>query len=308
MRRAWCGVVVLLAACGGSSSSRYDVTIDAAPMIAALGAADSDDVDAAVERLVALGAPVVPALESAATREPRAVRLGAVDALAQIEAPAADDALARVATSDDDTEVRATALVKLGERGSPQARPVLEAALADPVAVVSQSAALACGALCTSPAAIDRIVALGLGPIASTDLGRLRGTLVRVLEGSDAKAAAYARATIDARTREILDGSGSIEMRARAALLAADAGATDVEPTLVAAAGTSTDVALRLAAVGWLTRHGSATAVPALGALRQDPVVGPAATQALRFLATQGVDGAKAAVATTPAVPTPAGG
>src|SRR5262245_59949968 len=114
--------------------------------------------------------------------------------------------------------------------------------------MVRQTAAVACGAFCTSPASIDRIVDMGLGEIPGAELGRLRRTLIALMSGTDQDAAAHAREVITKRTKAILGGDAPIDARARAALMAADAGATDVEPVLIEIAGGSGPLILRVTA------------------------------------------------------------
>jgi len=282
------------------SDQRYVAATDLGPMIAQLGADEQMDVDEAAERLAGIGGPAVPALESAIARESHTVALGAIDALSQVGSERAVTALVNVARTQTDAELRATALLKLGEGGHAAARPVLEEALGDGSEMVRQTAAVACGALCTSPAAIDRIVDMGLGDMPAVELGRLQLTLVQLMAGEDQAAAAYAREVIRKRTKPILGGEASVDARTRAALIAADGGATDVEPVLVEIAGGSGPLILRLAAIQWLGGHGTAAGVPVLGAALQDRTTAPAAAIALQALASRGVGEARATVLQAP--------
>jgi HEAT repeat protein len=289
------------AGCGSSEpDGRYVAHVDLAPLIRQLGAEEQADVDVAVERLAALGDAAVPALAAAVATEPRALGLAAIETLGEIGSPRSDDVLVGIAGKGPDVEVRATALLRLGEGGHAAARPVLEAALADGDPMVSHTAAVACGALCTSPEAIDHLIELGLRGIPEVELGRLRTTLARLLAGEDAAAAARVRDGIRARTAPVLAGAGPIDARARAALLAADAGVPDVEPVLVVAATDAGSTLLRLAAIQWLGRSGSAAAVPALRAVLADRSLAPGAAVALQSLARRGVPEARAAI--TPVV------
>jgi hypothetical protein len=74
----------------------------------------------------------VPILEERDRERAGRRLLGAIDAIAQIGTPRARAALAALATRPGDPELRATALLRLGEDGDDAARPTLEAALADP--------------------------------------------------------------------------------------------------------------------------------------------------------------------------------
>jgi HEAT repeat protein len=289
-------VLAWAVACAPSDEDRYRVRLDLASTIAQLGAEEEVDVDEAIERLASLGDAAVPAIAKAIAEEPRPIAVAAIEALGHMESPAADAALVAVATRHADAETRATALLKLGAGERREAGPVLEAALFDASPMVSHTAALACGALCTKPASIDRIVDLGLGAIPDTELGRLRGTLMALHAGPDPAAAAHARDTVRRRTAAVLGGAASLDARTRAALLAADAGATDVEPVLLEAAARAESAALRMAAIQWLGRTGSAAAVPVLQARLQDRSTAIGALLALRAAAERGVPGAREAL------------
>jgi HEAT repeat protein len=292
-------VALVVAGCD-RSDRRYVAETDLGPMIAQLGAEEQMDVDEAAERLAGIGDPAVPALESTIAHESHGVALGAIDALSQIGSERAVTALVNVARTQTDAELRATALLKLGEGKHAAARPVLEDALGDGSDMVRQTAAVACGALCTSPAAIDRIVDMGLGDMPAAELGRLRLTLVQLMAGEDHGAAAHAREVIGKRAKAILGGDAPVDARARAALIAADGGATDVEPMLVEVAGGSGTLILRLAAIQWLGGHGTAAGVPVLGTALQDRTTAPAAAIALQALAARGVGEARATMLQAP--------
>ena len=261
-------IMALLVAVGcdrARDESPYAATLDLAPTIAQLGAEEQADVGEAIARLAALGDAAVPALERAVATEKHEIGLAALAGLGRIGSARADAALMAVATRQTDDEIRATALLRLGEGGRPTARPILEAALNHSSNMVSQTAAIACGALCTSPAAIDRIVDMAVREVPAVELGRIRATLGRLLASADQAAATHAREAIVARTAPILAAADApLDLRTRAALIAADAGVADVEPVLLAAARDSTDPALRTAAIHWLGRSGSAAGVPVL--------------------------------------------
>jgi HEAT repeat protein len=272
---------------------RYVLEIDLGPTIAQLAADEQSDVDEAVERLAGYGDAVVPVLERALARESRPVQLALVDTLTQIESERAFGVLVGLASASRDAELRATALLRLGERGWSPARPALEAALNDPSDMVRRTAAVACGAVCTSPAAIDRIVELGLRDVPDVELGRVRASLARLMDGSDHDAAGYARETVRARTAPLLAADAPTDLQARAALLAADVGAPDVERPLLAVAAGSKNLALRAAAFQWLGRSGTAAAVPVLEAGLREATIRSAAALALQAQVARGIPEAK---------------
>jgi HEAT repeat protein len=279
------------------AASRYAVTVDLGPTIAQLGAEEQADVDEALERLATIGDPAVPALEDAASHERQGVRLAAVEALAQIDSAAATAALVQIASRNDDPETRATALLHLGTAQRAEGKAALESALRDPAPMVSQTAGVACGALCTSPAAVGRLVDLALDEVSDADLGRMRASLRRLLAGQDQAASVRARNLIRTRTAVILGAAGPIERRVRAAFLAADAGAEDVEAVIIEALRDSTSVTLRAEAAQWLGRSGTAAAVPALRAAVHDRTIAAAGALGLQAMASRGVPGAKEAIA-----------
>jgi HEAT repeat protein len=304
--------LVAVVACdrSGDGGGGYVVQTDLAPAIKLLGAEEQADADEAVERLAGNGDAAVPALEAAVAHESHAIALGAIEALGQIGTPRADAALIAIAKGQTDEELRATALLKLGEGGRPDARPVLEAALSEKSDMVRRTAAYACGGLCTSLPAIDRLVELGLGDIPDAELGRLRITLTQLLASPEQSAAIHVREAIQHQTFKILREDGPLDLRARAALIAGDAGSNDVEPVLVTVARDSKSVMLRLAAIQWLGKHGTAAAVPVVTEALQDRTTAATAALALRALAAQGVVEAGEAIRQMPGQPTqrPSGG
>lgn len=286
-------VLGLLAGCSGSAPSErtpFDAVVDVTGIIDQLGTGDAADDETVINRLTALGDAAVPALGLAATQRPKAIRLAIVDALGQIDTPLAVDALLHIAGANDEVLVRASALLALGDRDSPGIRDAFERALADPSPPLSQTAGTACGARCTSSAAIDRILTMALDTVPTADFPRVRGTLHRILDGSDRPAADHARAAIRERTAARLDADQPADRRARAALLAADAGIDDIEPVLAATVNSSAAVFLRVESISWLGRSGTVAAVSALQHGLSDPVVAPAAARALQALATRGID------------------
>ena len=131
------------------------------------------------------------------------------------------------------------------------------------------------------------------------ELDRLRATLGRLLARTD-DVGERTRSIVRTRTEAVLASGGSVDARTRAALLAADAGRDDVEPILLVGVRDAGSVALRVAAMQWLGRSGSAAAVPVLQAALGDRAVAPDAALALQSMARRGVVEAKA-------VPNPAG-
>lgn len=290
----------IAAACDRGSDApapQYVAQTDLTATIAQLGAEEQTDVDEAIERLGGLGDAAVPALETAIAHEKKPIALAAIEALGNVESPRADAALAAVATKPGDDEVRATAVLHLGQGQRPAARPVLEAALRDASPMVRQTAAFACGPLCTSPDAVDRLVDLALGEVPDAELGRIRSTLVRIATGPDQAAAARVRDVVGRRTTAMRAPEESLERRTRAALIAADVGATDAEPVLIEAARGTTSLMLRLAAIQWLGKHGTGAAVPALDDGIQDRTIAAGAAVALQQMAGRGVAEARDALA-----------
>jgi HEAT repeat protein len=304
--RTWPVVAVVMAAgvaaCGDSSKpaagrAPYTATIDVSALVRQLGSEETFDADEAAERLAGLGDAVVPALEGALATEGKPVRLGIVDALGPMESARAGEVLARIARSDPEPEVRGMAVLKLGEGAAPAARPALEAALADASALVSQTAAVACGALCTTPAAIDRMIDVALESLPDTDLPRMRASLGRLLAGPDREAARYAHDRLVARTAAILASAAPLDARGRAAIFAMQVDVPGMEPTLVEVVRSARSTMLRTAALETVARTGSAAAVAPLEEALRDPTVAVAAAGALRSIAARGVPEATAALA-----------
>ena len=85
---ALAALLALTAACGRSESEHpYRATIDLTAEIHALGSDDLFESDPAEAKIVALGSVALPALGSALEREPPAVRVGVVGALARLHTP-----------------------------------------------------------------------------------------------------------------------------------------------------------------------------------------------------------------------------
>ncbi|MCW5893008.1 MAG: HEAT repeat domain-containing protein [bacterium] len=221
MRRASAPVlaaVVALAGCGGDASpppDPYRVVIDVGPQIRAFGE-DTASADEAGDQLAQLGVPVIPALAAALGREPRDVRVKAVEVLAAIEAPESVPPLLAAARDDADPDVRADALRALGVLADPRARPLLEERLADPDPTVRVGAIMGCATLCTSEAAVARLTDVALDPTQPAVALAARTTLAQLRTQGGEVAAVAERARLAPRQGSTPDG------RALAALLASD--------------------------------------------------------------------------------------
>jgi HEAT repeat protein len=287
--------VVALIACGGSSGE-YRVERDLGADIRALGSDDLDTSDPAADRLVAMGAAAVPALETALGREPTAVRLGVVEVLGRIDDPEALAAVAAAAAHDGDPEVRATALRALGAGAVPEAAlPAVEAALADPAPGVRLAAAAACAALCKSPEALERLVTLAIEDQPLPNGIAARAAVIQILASGDPTRAESLRAAIGPRAAMAFHRSDAA-VALRAALLASDVGDPGGREVLAHAVGGEAPPLLRLQAVYALGRVGDAGSVPGLAALDGQPGLGDYGYDALRRLAGRDVAGAQAAL------------
>jgi len=266
MKHALAAMLALTAACTRSESDHpYRATIDLTPEIHALGSEDLFESDPAEAKIVALGSSALPALGLALEREPPAVRVGVVGTLAQLHTPDAAPLLV-TAARDPAEDVRSAAIDALGGLGEAPGREAVEAALDDRSARVRLSAARACAALCSSPAALARLVEIALDdePLPTTSWAR---SSLRALLGRDAEARSAAiRAAL---TR--LPEANPIEARARAALLLADLGDPAGSEALLKAAQRATTLQLRLYAIFALGDVGDEASVPVLAGLLGDP-------------------------------------
>lgn len=282
-------------ACGGSAGE-YRVERDVGADIRAVGSDDLDTSEPAADRLVALGPDAVPALKMALGREPPAVRLGVVEVLGRIDDPEAAAALVDAAVRDGDAEVRATAIRALGTGAAPEAvRPVVEAALADPSPAIRLAAAGACAALCSSPAALDRLVALAIDDQPLPNGIAARAAVIQIVKRGEPARAESVRAAIQARTPLALS-RGEDAAALRAALVASDIGEASGRATLVGAVRGEAPPLLRLQAVYALGFVGDEGAVQALAALDGQPGVGEYGYDALRRLAARNIGGAQRAL------------
>jgi len=292
MKHALAAMLALTAACGRSESDHpYRATIDLTTEIRALGSDDLFESDPAEAKIVALGPAALPALGLALEREPPAVRAGVVGALARLHTPETAPLLV-TAAHDPAEEVRSAAVDALGGLADPRGQGVVEAALHDPGARVRLFAARACAALCSSPAALARLVEIALDDESLPASSWARASL-RELLGRDAAARAAAGRAAKARLPE----ANPVEARARAALLLADLGDPAGAEALAVAAQHTTTLQLRLQAIYALGVVGDEASVPALAELLADanPSVPVYAYDALGKLDARGVASAATA-------------
>jgi HEAT repeat protein len=306
MARAHPIAAILVAALLGTSCGKpsepadaYSVTLDVGPWIEALGSDDLFESEPALDRLVALGPAAIAPLEAALEREGPAVRAGAVNTLGQIALPECVPPLIRAAR-DPDQEVRAEALTTLGRLGDERAREAVESALHDPAPVVVQAAAAACGVLCRSPAALRRLVEVALSSETTAGALAARNGIRVILAGSDTDQNAALREVLIELAVPLLQADAPAMQRARAALLAADAGDSRAIPWLVEAVKMEEAPLLRLQAVLTLGSMADPAAVNALLQVTraESGALAAAACQALGQLAKREVRGASRAFET----------
>jgi HEAT repeat protein len=277
----------------GDSSDAYQVSVDVAPWIHALGSDDLFESEPALDSLVALGPAAIPPLAAALKRETAAVRLGVIDALERLRLPESVPILIRAA-EDPEELVRAEVLMALGRLGDDRATEAVESALQAPVPSVVQAAAAACESLCRSPEAIRRLVAITLFDQPRGGMVVGRGSLRVILNGRDPDRAAAAREAVAEMATPLLSSDAAPPDRARAALLIADTGDARAIPWLAELVASGKDDPLRVHAVMAL---GSLADPAALAALRrasedESPLLRASACAALANLARQGVEGA----------------
>jgi HEAT repeat protein len=288
-------VVLVVAGCDDRgtppAADPYRVVVDVGPLIRAFGE-DTASADEAAEQIAALGVPAIPALAAALEREPRDVRLKAVEVLATIDAPEAVPPLLAAARDDADVDVRADSLRALGSIGDPRARGLLEERLADPDLTVRVGAVMGCAPLCTSEAAIGRLTGIALDPAQPAVALAAQATLGRLRAQGGEVAAAVERART--APREL----ASPDVRALAALLAADVDAAQAAASLVAALPAASP-RLQRQLLWRLGEQADASVVPAVAALlaSDDPNVRLYAADGLAKLAGRGVAPAAAALA-----------
>lgn len=285
-------VILIVAAGCLHRPTHYRAVVDVGPDIRALGSEDLFEQGEAVERIVALGPAAVPPLTRALEREPAAVRIGVVEVLGKLDPRLATPPLLRAAR-DRDEAVRYDALQTVARVGDERSGDVVEQALADPSPKIRLAAARACARVCRKRAALDRLVDMALTDDLTNGI-RARATLVAIMAGHD-EPASRARAAIEERAVPRLGGSGSLEERARVALLAADVGRSDALALLVETARDAQSLHLRLHALYTLGTIGGREAVPTLAELLQSNVSGVRlySYDALTRLAARGVQEAR---------------
>lgn len=289
MKSLVAGLLVLVAACAREGPPRdpYVVSVDVGPHIRAFGE-ETITADEAGEHLTLLGPTVVPALAAALEREPKDVRVKAIEVLATIGSPDAVPALVRTAQHDDDVDVRGDALRALGAIGDPGGLPVVEEGLRDVRLGMRAGAVMACASLCTKPDTVDRLVVIALrDPDISVALAA-RSSLT-ALRARDAAIDAVVTASLDRHAT----AADPPDQRALAALLRSDLSpSTSIDGLVAACAAASPPLQRQIA---WrLATIGDERAVPALAALLDgsDPVVRPYAWDALARLRDRGVTSA----------------
>jgi len=291
----------VLASCGGSGGERhpYQVTIDLAPTIQALGSDDISESGAAVDLLVGLGGRAVAPCAAALEREPESIRAGVVEVLSRLALPEGVPLLVRTAEKDESVDVRSDALAALGTLHDAQGAAVVEAALQSREPSIRLAAAKACARLCTSGPAVKRLVALAITDEPYPNGVAARGGLRAMLRAEDAGFVAAVRGAIEHGARPVVGGSGPLATRARAALLLADTGDATVVPLLLETARSANVVLLRVHAAYALGDVGGADAVAPLVALLESPDAGVVTYgwDSLRRLADRGVRGAAEAMA-----------
>jgi HEAT repeat protein len=281
----------------GCSRHPYVVRLDTAPWIRALGSDDLFESDPAVDKLVSLGADVIPPLRLALEQEPPSVRVGVVEVLWRMHLPEADRLLIRAATDDADDEVRYEAVHTLVDVQDPARIAAVELALDDRSARVRFAAAQACARLCESTHAIERLIQIALTDSA-TSAAWARASAREILKDVESARATQARTAIERQARPRLHAAPSLDERVRAALLLADIMDDGGTATLVAGAKGATDERLRQHALFALGSVGTPDAVPEVSALLHDPNAAIVAYShdALRRMAARETKGAAEAL------------
>ena len=269
----------------------YRVCIDVAPDIQMLTSDDLFDSGRASDRLVALGAPALPALDAALRREPAAVRVAIVGVLREMAIAEVVPLLMRSA-GDTDDGVRREAFLGLGALKAAAGAPLVEAALSDPSPPVRNAAIAACAELCQSPAALDTLVKVATdgGPPAAYQ------AVTRIVSDAAAPRAAVVRRAIAARAapRAIDEAAPALD-RLRAAALLAAVGDARAVPVIRSLSLAPQAPPFRFYAVLALAGVPAPETVAALRELAQDAALRPAACNALGALAAKQVAGAAAA-------------
>jgi HEAT repeat protein len=282
---------------GGAAAGEYEVRIDVTEDVRALGSDDLFEWEPASDRLSALGAAAWPVLLRALETEGPPVREGIVGVLAS--GTDADDSvlqgLGRVARQDPEEPVRVVAVQALRKLGGEKSSEVVIAALGDPSPAVRRVAILACTGICTSDAALARLVELALADEPLPNALQAQ----RILYGltSQGQAAAITAKVRSGATAALekgrAHGSGGDRQALLSALLLAqldDASRLDV---LAAATAPDQPEALRAHAVHAIGRLGTADQVPLVAELLRDPAVSLYAYDALRRMSERGIAAAE---------------
>jgi HEAT repeat protein len=293
--RAWTLLLVASAAIAcGSTPDAYHTTINLGPAIRALASDDDDESSRAADRLVMAGADALPALGEALRTEPPATRREVTAVLGRIDDRGAVRLLASAA-NDPEVDVRYEAILTLGVRAAPDTRGTVESALGDADPKVRLAAANACAALCASPAALARLVELGMDDPLPNALA-VRSAIVRILGDADQERAERLRAAIRTLAPPVVARQADGDAAVRAALFASDVGDPVGRDVLAAAARGGVAPVLRLQAIHALGTIGDDGAVSALATIDGQPTFGEYACDALRRLAARGVRPASDAV------------
>lgn len=298
---------------GIASAGEYEVCVDVTEDIRNVGSDDLFDSEPAADRLDALGAAAWPVLLRALEKEGPAVREGIVGVLASATDP--DDTvrqgLGRVARSDPAEAVRAVAVPALRKLAGKESVEVVVAALGDPSPAVRREAITACTGICTSDAALERLVELALTDEPLPNALQARRVLWGLTsEGREAGIVEKIRAGAVAES-EPGKGSGteSAERRALlAALLLAELGDDSRLDTVARAIRSDQPVALRIHAVHAIGRLGGVDRVPLVAKLQlEDPALAFYAHDALERMSERGIAAAAepAASYTGPRAPQP---
>jgi HEAT repeat protein len=281
---------------GAAAAGEYEVRIDVTEDVRALGSEDAFEWEPAADRLSALGSAAWPVLLRALEGEGPAVREGIVSVfLSGTEANASVlEALMRLSRQDSEEAVREVAVQALRKLGREKSTDGVVAALGDPSPAVRRVAITACTAICTSDAALARLVELALAdePL-SNALQAQRVLYALTSEGQEAaitgKVRAGAAAALRESPRETAEKGGSDQRALLAALLLAQLDDASRLDLLVVATKPDQPQALRGHAVYALGRLGSADQVPLLADLLRDPALSLYAYDALRRMSERGI-------------------
>jgi len=263
----------------------YVVRIDTRPWIEALRSDDLFVADPAIEALGELGDSVIPALEAAFSIENEQARLHIVEVLRDIRTPATVPLLGRAA-SDPQSDIRGDAIEALGKLADPAGREYIEAGLRDPDSTVQRKAVGACNRLCTSPAAVERLVELAIDRETNA-YTRARQSLHQLMQRGKVD-----RASVQALSRRIalpvMNDPGAPN-RDLAALMVATAGLPEALPNLIECATRHIDnqPMVSILCVQALGESGLDDAIPPLVELAAGDhrLLAPAACKALFTLA-----------------------